>query len=76
MENPAEAELPNIKREPWWPDQPRFGQLYFAAEELTRKIEHELALAGPRGRRSELLVRSTLAARRLSRSLRPLAGID
>ena len=54
VENPAEAELPNIKREPWWPDQPRFGQLYFAAEELTRKIEHELALAGPRGRRSEL----------------------
>jgi hypothetical protein len=66
----------SVKPEPASLDQPGFGALYFAAAELTRKIEHELKLAGPRGPRRDLLVRSTLAARRLSRALRPLAGID
>jgi hypothetical protein len=76
MEPAANLDLPTIKAEPPSPDLPRFGALYFAAEELVRKVERELELAGPRGRRRDLLVRSTLAARRLSRALKPLAGID
>ena len=76
MESAANLDLPPIKAEPPSPDLPRFGALYFAAAELARKIEHELELARPRGQRRDLLVRSTQAARRLSRALRPLAGID
>ena len=76
MEPTANLDLPSIKAEPPSRDLPRFGALYFAAAELTRKIEHKLELAGPRGRRRDLLVQSTLAARRLARALKPLACFD
>jgi hypothetical protein len=58
-------EPPPIRREPWSPDLPRFGQLFFEAVELARKVEIELELAPPRGRRRDLLVRAAVATRRL-----------
>ncbi len=69
-------ELPAIRREPPWPDMPKFAELYFAAVELARKVAQELEQAPPAGRRRDLLIRATLATRRLNRALKPLAGID
>jgi hypothetical protein len=73
------TEFPSIRPEPVYRDLPRFGQLFFEAMELNRRIELELEAATRqygRGRRRELLAKSAETSLRLMRWLAPLASVE
>jgi hypothetical protein len=73
---------PSPKPEPFSAKTPADADAYFGAQELTRRLqsefEAEAAIRVGRGqsRRAAMLARSLHYARRLTRSLAPLAGIS
>jgi hypothetical protein len=73
---------PSPKPEPFTAKTPKDADAYFGAQELTRRLQAEFdaeaAIKRGRGhsRRAAMLARSLHYAKRLTRALAPLAGIE
>jgi hypothetical protein len=69
---------PSPRPEPASPDTPRLADLYYRACEVSRLLDAELkgcARVHGKGRRHDILVRSVMMARKLTKALAPAASL-